>query len=147
MNDMKKILLLGLLAMTSLPVLAAPGGAERQQAFKKMMLSFEPMGMMMRGSTPYNKNAFIKQADALKLTAAQPFTLFAANSIDSHSRAKPEIWSQPAKFKSDQDNFLKAVNDLNGAAHSGDLNSIKKHYDVVAQSCKTCHDSFRGPKV
>jgi len=144
---MKKLLILGLLAMTTLPALAAPGGAERQQAFKKVLLHFEPMGTMVRGSTPYNKNIFIQHADALKLAAALPFTLFAPHSIDSKSRAKPEIWSQPAKFKTAKDNFINAVGALDSAAQSSDLNTIKKRYDVVTQSCKACHDSFRGPKV
>jgi len=144
---MKRILLTSLLALAALPALANPGGLERQQAFKKILLQFEPMGVVVRGRDPYNKGSFIQHADALKLVAAQPFTLFAPNSIDSKSRAKPEIWSQASQFKSKQDSFLKAVDELDSAAHSGDLGSIKKSYAVLAQSCKACHDSFRGPKV
>lgn len=144
---MKKLLLISLLAITALPAMAAPGGAERQQAFKKILLSFEPMGMVVRGKAPYKKEIMIQQADALKLASTVPFTLFTPNSIDSKSRAKPEIWSQPAKFKTAQLNFEKSVNELDLATRSGDLASIKKHYDVVSQSCKTCHDSFRGPKI
>lgn len=144
---MKKMLLTALLTAFTLPVLANPGGTERQQAFKKMLLQFEPMGVVVRGRDAYNKATFIQHADAFKLAAEQPFTLFAPNSIDAKSRAKPEIWSQPAKFQSEKDKFFKAVDALNIAAHSGDLASIKKNYDLVSQSCKSCHDSFRGPKV
>lgn len=144
---MNKLLLSLLLAMLAAPTFAAPGGAERQQAFKKILLQFEPMGITVRGRDTYNKATFIQHADALKLVAAQPFTLFPANSIDAKSRAKPEIWSQPAKFKQAQTQFLQAVDQLNVAAHSGDLGAIKQRYDAVAQSCKACHDSFRGPKV
>lgn len=146
-NAMKKLLLASLLAALSAPLLAAPGGVERQQAFKKVLLQFEPMGVVVRGRDPYNKAQFITRADALKLAAVQPFALFVPNSIDAKSRAKPEIWSQPAKFKAEKDKFLQAVNNLDTAAHSGDLNAIRKNYDLVAQSCKSCHDSFRGPKV
>lgn len=144
---MKKQLLTMLLAVLAVPAIAGPGGVERQQAFKKILLQFEPMGVVVRGREPYNKAEFIMHADALKQIAAQPFTLFVPNSIDAKSRAKPEIWSQPAKFQSARDGFLKAVNDLDVAAHNSDLATIRKQYDVLAQSCKTCHDSFRGPKI
>lgn len=144
---MKKTLLVSLLTLAALPAFASPGGAERQQAFKQILQQFEPMGIMLRGREPYNKTAFILHADALKLAAAQPFPLFVPNSIDAKSRAKPEIWSQPARFRTQQETFLQAVNGLNLAAHSGDMGNIRKAYDLVAQSCKSCHDSFRGPKV
>ncbi|WP_133683172.1 c-type cytochrome [Paludibacterium purpuratum] len=144
---MKKLLLTTLLAILAMPVAAEPGGAERQQAFKKILQQFEPMGVVVRGRAPYNKADFIQHADALKLAATQPFTLFAPHSIDAKSRAKPEIWSQPAKFQTAKENFLKAVDDLDAAAHNADLATIRKQYDLVSQSCKTCHDSFRGPKV
>lgn len=135
---------LTLLAL-SLPVLASPG-EERQQSFKKILRAFEPMGLVARDRAPYRKDEFIKQADALKQIAATPFTQFAPNSIDAKSRAKPEIWSQPDKFKAEQQKFLAAVNELDSAAKSGDIASIKRSYGVVAQSCKSCHDSFRGPE-
>ncbi|MBV8048848.1 MAG: cytochrome c [Paludibacterium sp.] len=144
---MKKLLLTMLLTTLAVPTLAGPGGAERQQAFKKILLQFEPMGIVVRGRAPYNKADFIMHADALKQIAGQPFTLFAPNSIDAKSRAKPEIWSQPAKFQAAKDALLKSVTDLDAAAHNADLATIRRQYDVVAQSCKNCHDSFRGPKV
>jgi cytochrome c556 len=144
---MKKRMLCVLGILMALPAFAAPGGQERQQAFKKILQQFEPMGIVVRGRDPYDKSGFIQRADALKLVAAQPFPLFTPNSIDAGSRAKPEIWSQPQKFATARDAFLKSVNELDAAAHSGDLNAIKRSYDIVAQSCKTCHDSFRGPKI
>ncbi|RBH36986.1 cytochrome c, partial [Pseudomonas sp. MWU13-2860] len=76
----------------------------------------------------------------------EPFNHFPTNNISGKSRAKPEIWSQPAKFQADKDAFLKAVSELNLAAHRGDLAVIKKNYGAVAQSCKSCHDAFRGPE-
>ncbi|SMF45670.1 c-type cytochrome [Pseudogulbenkiania subflava] len=135
---------LALLAL-SLPVLAS-SGEERQQSFKKILRTFEPMGLVARDRAPYRKDEFIKQADTLKQIAATPFTLFTPNSIDAKSRAKPEIWSQPEKFKAAQQKFLTAVNDLDAAAKTGDIANIKRSYGVVAQSCKSCHDSFRGPE-
>ena len=136
-----------LLAALAIPAAMADSPAEiRTQSFKKILRAFEPMGMVVRDRDPYNKAKFIAMADSLKQISAEPFNHFPANSIDGKSRAKPEIWSQPAKFQAARDTFLKSVNDLDSTAHNGDLASIKKSYGVVAQSCKACHDSFRGPE-
>lgn len=133
------------LLVLALPAIAS-SGEQRQQSFKNILRAFEPMGLVARDRAPYRKDEFIKQADALKQIAAIPFTQFTPNSIDAKSRAKPEIWSQPEKFKAEQQKFLTAVNELDTAAKSGDIANIKRSYGMVAQSCKSCHDSFRGPK-
>ncbi|RBJ72559.1 cytochrome c, partial [Pseudomonas sp. MWU12-2534b] len=110
------------------------------------LLTFEPLGMVVRERAPYNKTQFEQQAETLRTLAREPFNHFPANSISGKSRAKPEIWSQPAKFQANRDALLKATDNLAAAAKSGDLASIKKSYGQVAQSCKTCHDAFRGPE-
>ena len=143
---MRKIFLALTATFIALPVLAAPGGNERQQAFKKMLLEYEPMGIVVRGDNPYDKDVFIRNADAFKRLAKQPFTLFPPGSIDAVSRAKPGIWSQPALFAIKRDNFLNAVEALDTAAHAGDLTLITQRYLLVEQSCKACHEIFRGPK-
>ncbi|WP_047237507.1 c-type cytochrome [Chromobacterium subtsugae] len=145
---MNKTLTALLLAAIAIPAAHADTPAEiRSQAFKKMLLqSFEPMGMAVRGRAPYDQAKFAQQAEAMKTLATEPFKHFPANSITGKSRAKPEVWSQAAKFQADRDAFLKSVDALAGAAKGGDLGSIKKAYGQVAQNCKTCHDAFRGPE-
>ncbi|WP_193431061.1 c-type cytochrome [Chromobacterium sphagni] len=144
---MKKILTALLLAAIAVPAAHADTPAEiRTKAFKKMLLTFEPLGMVARDRAPYNKAQFQQQAETLKQLAAEPFKHFPAGSISGSSRAKPEIWSQPAKFEADRDAFLKSVGDLAAIAKNGDLAAVKKGYGQVAQNCKTCHDSFRGPE-
>ncbi|MEN3032806.1 cytochrome c [Chromobacterium amazonense] len=146
---MNKILTALLLAAIAIPAAHADDtpAEVRTKAFKKMLLqSFEPMGMAVRERAPYDQAKFAQQAEALKTLAAEPFKHFPAGSITGKSRAKPEIWSQPAKFQADKDAFLKSVDNLALVAKSGDLAAIKKSYGQVAQSCKTCHDAFRGPE-
>lgn len=140
---MKKILLLATLALLATTSQAGPG-EDRQKAFKQVLRSFEPMGVMLRGSG-YRKDVFIKHADALKAVAAAPFSQFKPGTIDDVSRAKPAIWSEPAKWKAEQDKFLLAVDQLQKTARGDDLAAIRRDYGAVAASCKACHDSFRGP--
>lgn len=141
---MKKLTATLLLALLCHSAIAGPG-EDRQKSFKKVLLSFEPIGVMLRDG-PFRKDQFIKNADALKAAAPVPFTMFKPGTIDDVSRAKPEIWSQPAKFKAAQDKFLAAVDALQAGARSDDLATVRNKYAAVTESCKSCHDSFRGPK-
>lgn len=141
---MKKLFAVLLLSALSAQAMAGAGEV-RQKSFKKILLSYEPIGVMLRDG-PFRKEQFVKHADALKLAAAAPFGLFAPGSIDEISRAKPEIWSQPAKWKAEETRFLQAVAALQAGARSDDLATVRNKYNAVTQSCKSCHDAFRGPK-
>lgn len=140
---MKKFVLCTALALVALSSHAGPG-EDRQKSFKQILRSFEPMGVMLRG-TSFHKDSFAQHADALKAASAAPFAMFKPGSIDDTSRAKPTIWSEPAKWKSEQDKFLQAVNQLQATAKGNDLAAVRRDYNAVASSCKSCHDSFRGP--
>ena len=58
-------------------------------------------------------------------------------------KAKPEVWSDNTKFKAAADKMQLAVVDLNKAAQSGDLESIKKAFGAAGSTCKGCHDDFK----
>jgi cytochrome c556 len=59
------------------------------------------------------------------------------------SRAKPEIWTQPAKFKQYADKLNTEVVRLSAATKSGDPAATRSAFSSVAQACKACHDDFR----
>ncbi|MFN4236108.1 MAG: c-type cytochrome [Vogesella sp.] len=141
MNKWFAAVMLGLACTQAL----AGAGEDRQRSFKKVLLSYEPIGVMLRDG-PFRKDQFIKHADALKLVAREPFKLFAPGTIDEVSRAKPEIWTQAAKWKQEEVRFLQAVDALQAGARSDDLATVKNKYNAISQSCKSCHDAFRGPK-
>lgn len=144
MSKMNKWLLVAVLGLGCAQAMAGVG-EDRQRSFKKVLLSYEPMGVMLRDG-PFRKEQFVKHADALKLASREPFKLFAVNSVDDVSRAKPEIWSQPTKWKQEEVRFLQAVDALQAGARSDDLAAVKNKYNAISQSCKSCHDAFRGPK-
>jgi len=60
------------------------------------------------------------------------------------NRAKPEIWSQTAKFSAAADAMAAEVGKLEVAAKSGSLDAIKAAMGGVGKSCKACHDDFRA---
>ena len=55
------------------------------------------------------------------------------------SRAKPEIWSQPAEFRAAADALNTAAINLVDAAKAGDVAAFKARFDAFAQACGGCH--------
>jgi cytochrome c556 len=61
------------------------------------------------------------------------------------TRAKPEIWSNPAGFRQAGATFVVAARALNAAAQAGDVARIRAAVPGVTRACGGCHDLFRGP--
>lgn len=61
------------------------------------------------------------------------------------TRAKQEIWSKPAAFKTEADGFVAALQAAHDAA--GDAATYGAAMDAVRKSCSSCHDGFRGPAI
>lgn len=61
----------------------------------------------------------------------------------SKTRAKAEIWTKPAAFKTESDGFVAALQAAHDAA--GDAAKYSAAMDAVRKSCSSCHDGFRGP--
>lgn len=59
------------------------------------------------------------------------------------TRAKQDIWTNAALFKSEADGFLAALEAAHAAAD--DAGKYKTAMDAVRKSCSSCHDAFRGP--
>jgi len=59
------------------------------------------------------------------------------------SRAKPEIWTDAAGFTDKFAMLEKASADMMDAA---DVDSVKAGMGAIGESCKACHEAYRGPK-
>jgi cytochrome c556 len=79
------------------------------------------------------------QADAPKIAA-----LFPKGSTHPKSRAKPEIWTQWAKFEEGTKQLEAKAGALATAAkENGDVPAAGK---ALFGACKSCHDDFRVPE-
>ena len=61
--------------------------------------------------------------------------------IASITDAKPEIWSQPDKFKAAERAILEIQKPAQ-AAKSGDEKAMRSAAGEFGKSCKFCHDDF-----
>ena len=87
------------------------------------------------------KDDVSKNAEIVAMMSTLPWQAFGPGT--EGGKAKPEVWSDNAKFKAAAEKMQLAVVDLNKAAQSGDLESIKKSFGAVGATCKGCHDDFK----
>jgi len=113
----------------------------RQSAFTVMANSFGKIGAVVKGEAPYNKDEVVKNAAIVTMISTLPWQAFGPGT--EGGKAQSDIWSDNAKFKSASEKMQLAVVDLNKAAQSGDLESIKKAFGTAGASCKNCHDDFK----
>ena len=119
----------------------------RQSAFTVMGNHVGRIGAMASGRAPFDAKAAAESAHIVNTLAALPMTAFGAGTDKGMpNRAKPEIWSDAAKFKAAGDKMVAEVAKLDAAAKRGSLDAIKAAMGGVGASCKACHDDFRAEK-
>lgn len=113
----------------------------RQSVFTVMSTHFGRIGAVVKGEAPYNKEEVAKNAAIVAMMSSLPWQAFGPGT--EGGKAKPEVWSDNAKFKSAAEKMQVAVASLNTAAQSGDQDAIKKAFGAAGQACKGCHDDFK----
>lgn len=113
----------------------------RQSAFTVMANSFGKIGAVVKGEAPYNKDEVAKNAAVVATISSLPWQAFGPGT--EGGKAQADVWSDNAKFKAASEKMQLAVADLNKAAQSGDLDSIKKSFGAAGATCKGCHDDFK----
>ena len=113
----------------------------RESVFTVMGTHFGRIGAVVKGEAPFNKDEVAKNAAIVAMMSSLPWQAFGPGT--EGGKAKPEIWSDNAKFKAAGEKMQLAVADLNKAAQSGDQESIKKAFSAAGATCKGCHDDFK----
>jgi cytochrome c556 len=62
------------------------------------------------------------------------------------TRAAEEIWSDPEGFRRAAELFVARAQSFNRVAQEGGIEAIRAALPELGDSCKTCHDRFRGPE-
>lgn len=145
---MKKIIIPALLIGLLSPLAAQAQFAKsedaikyRQATFTVMAAHFSRIGAVVKGEKPFNKEEVAANAAVVASLAHLPWQAFGAGT--EGGKSLPEVWKEADKFKAGADKMEKAVAELNTAAKSGNLESIKKAFGAAGQSCKACHDNYR----
>ena len=117
---------------------------KRRVLFKQFTRMLDPIGLVASGRKPYQREEFLASVQDLEKLSDKPWLYFPADGNYPPTRAKPEVWSQPEKFRQAQDTYRSAVHELLLVAQRGDGAAIGKAVDSVTESCKACHRDFRN---
>lgn len=133
--------------------LAAPAAAQfakpedavkyRKSALFVMQQNFARVGAMAAGKAPFDAKVAADSAAVAEFMSKLPWAAFGEGTDKGDTRAKPEIWKEPAKFKEHADNMQTEMSKLAAATKTGNLDSIKTAVNATGGTCKNCHDAFR----
>ncbi|MGH6638109.1 MAG: c-type cytochrome [Polaromonas sp.] len=140
---------------TTLITLAAPASAQfakpedaikyRQSALSVLGTHFGRVGAMANGRVPFDAKVAADNAELVAGMAKLPWAGFAPGTDKGgNTKAKPEIWTEQAKFKESNDKLVAESAKLAVAAKTGNLDALKTAFAATADTCKACHDSFRN---
>lgn len=115
----------------------------RKAAMTVMANHFGRIAAMANGKAPFDATAAQGNADIVAMMSKLPFAGFVEGTASGETKAKPEIWSEPDKFKNATTRMQDEVVKLNAAARTGSLDQIKIAVGDVGKSCKACHDNYR----
>ena len=104
---------------------------------------FGALGAMANNRAPFDAQAAARHGDVIALVSHLPFAGFVPGTDKGETRARPEIWSENAKFKAAAEKMQSEVSKLAAAAKTGSLDNLKAAFSSAGPTCKACHDDFR----
>ena len=134
--------------LLALPAMAQFQKAEdaikyRKAAFTVMGNHFSRIGAMANGRVPFDATVAANSAAIVETLSKLPWEGFGEGTGQGDTRAKPEIWTEKARFDQAAHTMQGEVAKLNAAARTGSLDAVKAAFGGAAQSCKACHDAYR----
>jgi cytochrome c556 len=148
---MKKLtlILLTLLAMGATTAQAQFAKAEDAIKYRKSVLTvmgthFARIGAMVQGKAPFDAKLAAENAELVASLSKLPWAAFGEGTDLGDTKAKPEIWKDPAKFKAAAEKMQLEAGKLAQAVQTGKEDAIKAAFSATGGSCKACHDDFRS---
>lgn len=147
MKALSALALAAVVATVAMPASAQFAKAEdaikyRQSALSVLGTHFGRLGAMANGKIAFDAKAAQESAEIVAFMSKLPWAGFGPGT--EGGKAKPEIWKEEAKFHDLGDKMQAEVVKLNAAAKTGNLDNLKTAFGPAANSCKSCHDSFRN---
>lgn len=143
-------------ATAALVAFAAPASAQfakpedaikyRQSSLSVMATHFSRIGAMVNGRVPFDAKVAQENADIVADMAKLPWQGFGPGTEKGaiNSRAKPEIWTEQAKFKELSDKMIAETTKLVAAAKTGNADTLKTQFGATGATCKACHDNYQA---
>ena len=114
----------------------------RKNALFVMGQHFGRVAAMATGKVPFDAKAVADNAATAEMLSKLPWSAFGEGTDKGETKAKPEIWSDRAKFN-DYAEMQSEMVKLSVLAKTGNQENIKAAVAAVGSNCKGCHDAFR----
>lgn len=115
----------------------------RKSALFVMQQHFARVGAMANGRVPFDAKAIAENASIAESMSKLPWAGFVEGSANGDTRAKPEIWTEQAKFHEASEKMMAEMSKLAVVAKTGNIDNIKAAVGAVGGSCKACHDAYQ----
>jgi cytochrome c556 len=116
---------------------------QRKAAMELQAKYLGQLAAMAKGRAAFDAQIAQRNADYIAVLTQMPWDDFQQSTAGSErTRAKPELYKDPAKFKSRIDNLHGEVQKLVTAAHGGSADAVKAAAFSVARACNACHEDF-----
>ena len=148
-----KALLTGAAVALALGAAGAALAADMASVIQARQAHYKEIGKASKGiydelNSPTPQAAVIQgyahQLDTLAPQITSWFPVGSGPEAGVKTKAKAEIWSQPAAFKSAADGFVAAAHHFDATASGGDIGAIRAEYPALTKACGTCHTQFRA---
>lgn len=116
----------------------------RKGIYQVINWHIRPLGVMVKGGQPYDKDLFAKNAAILEQMVKILPESYVPGSDVGDTRAKPEIWKEPEKFKQAMERLQTEAAKLDEAAKGGNFEQIRTQFGALSKACSGCHDVFRN---
>ena len=116
---------------------------QRQAAMTLQGKYLGPIGGMLKGNIPYNADTVALNATFLENLARMPWDGFQPSTSGVKSKAKPNIYTDTAKFKAASEALEGATAKLGAAARAKNEAGVRATFGAVAKACGSCHDAFQ----
>jgi cytochrome c556 len=118
--------------------------ANRKGAMNLQGKYFSPVLAMSLGRAPYDAKIVRRNVEYLAVLNQMPWDDFQPHTAGSpNTRAKEDIYLDPAKFKAATDKGQAEVQKLAAVVRAGgDQNAVKPAAQAVGRACNACHESF-----
>lgn len=141
-------------AVATLCAMAAPVSAQfarpdqaikyRQSAMYVMNNHMGRLGAMVNGRVPFDAKVAADNGEVVAMVSKLPWVGFIPGTdTGGNTKAKPEIWTEQAKFKEYGDKLVDDAAKLAAAAKTGNLDALKTAFNTTAATCKACHDAYQ----
>lgn len=117
----------------------------RQAVMKAQGAHISGAVAIIKGKVPY-KDDLVTHVKALNETAMTVSNAFKEKTTGGDTRAKPEIWEDPADFQQKIKDLQTATAAFLAAAESGGVEAAGAKLDAVGDACGACHKKYREKK-